>query len=131
MSLTHRIGQTYSSNNGSVASVAVTLVGDGEQVFDGVIPAGATNFQVNVAIDIAVVKSFVLYSSLATTVKTNSSTTPGDTLTIPAAGTIIWWTSAPHANPLSVAVTKLYVTNPGATDCVFKATALLDVTPSA
>lgn len=130
MALTHRIGQTYASNNGTVSSVTTSYTGDGEVVVDATIAAGATNALVNANIRVAGLKSFVFYASTACTVKTNNSTTPGNTLTIPAGGSLIWHTDASYANPLTVDVTALYVTNSNATTAaVFKMTALVDVTP--
>ncbi len=129
MPFTHRVGQTYSSNNGTVSSVTTTLTSDSEVAVDATIAAATTDRLVDVRVVVARLQSFVMYSSTAVTVETNSASTPTNTITIPAGGSVVWYTGAPYANPLTADVTSLFVTNSGATAANFKFAALVDATP--
>lgn len=130
MALTHTIGTTYRSNNGSVSVPTLTLTGDGEVVYDGSIAAGATNVEVAMAIDVSAMKAMAIVASGALVIKTNSSSTPADTITLTdSVKSIVWYTGSTFTNPLTTDVTALYVSNAGASAVTLKVVALLDITP--
>lgn len=129
MSFTHRMSSTFSRPGWSDQQI-VDKVGTGEATVDEVITAGGTNVQVNVAIAYPTLKSLYIVSSQAATLKTNSSSAPDNTITLIAAQPYWWHDTIGTANPLTVNVTKIYVTNgSGTSDATLKLVALVDATP--
>jgi len=126
---THTTGITYKSDAGTITSTTETFTGDGEANYDGVIPGGTTNAEVDVAAAHANILSMVLFSNVATTIKVNSSSAPDDTINLPAGGQVVWNTNHPEACPFTVDVTKLFITNGGAGAATVKVRILLDSTP--
>jgi hypothetical protein len=85
---------------------------------------------ISVAIDVSALKSIAIVASGALTVKTNSSSSPADTITLTdSMKAVIWYTGSVFDNPLTTDVTALYVSNAGADAVTFKLVALLDITP--
>lgn len=131
MAVTHIIGTTYRSNNGTVSVPSVSVTGDSELVFDGTIPASTTNFEIDIAIDVSAMKAYAFSAGGACTVKTNSSSSPVDTITFTSTVKgAVWYDGSTSDALLTADVTKLFVTNPGSSSITFKLVALLDVTPA-
>ena len=129
--LTHKKVLQYMAGSDRIASTTESVSGDGETAYDGVIPtSGTPNVEIDVAFAFANVKSLVLYSSQAMTLKTNSSGAPDDTIVIPAGGAIVWNTNDVAACPFTANVTKIYATNGSASvTATLRIRVLLDVTP--
>lgn len=85
--------------------------------------------QMNMAIKVANVKAFAVYSDVAVTLKTNSSGSPADTLAIKAGIPYIWTTDSYDAFKLTTDVTALFFVNAGGTDANVKVTTVVDATP--
>lgn len=82
---------------------------DGMNKITEIIADATTDGLVNLDIDISQLQAFGMRSSVAMTVKTNSSTVPDDTFTL-AAGELVLWKTGDTAI-LTLDVTDLYVTN--------------------
>lgn len=121
MSFTHTIGQTYKNDAGTIASVTTTTVGPAEENLEITVAASATNAEHDIAFAHAAVLGAVISSTGPLTIKTNDSTSPGDTLTLATNQAIMYGTgtggsgSLVGTNPFSADVTKIYVTNPSTT----------------
>lgn len=126
-SITHTIGQSYKSGAGSTSAVSKTVTSNTETNVETVVTAGATNATITLVLDVSAIQSLMLYSDQPCTIKTNSDSTPADTITLAAKQMIIWTASNIEACPLTVDVTSLHVAVPGATDAAIKVFALLDL----
>jgi hypothetical protein len=129
MALTHRVGITYSSDAGTITNTTDTYTGDGEGNFDGTIASGVTNAEVDVTVDVSAIKSFVMFSTQAVTVKTNSTSAPDNTIALTAGHQLVWTTDHIEANPLTADVTKFYITNASGSAAAVKFRFLVDATP--
>lgn len=128
---THSVTWTVNAPGGQVtASKSYTATGHA-LVQDESIANGQTAFQINIAIDVSALVSLWIHSDQAVTIKTNSSSTPDDTLT-PAAGIPIQWTNdSEYANPFASAVdvTTIFVANSSGATATLNIRALQDATP--
>jgi hypothetical protein len=102
MALTHRTSTTVRSNAGSVTAYTGTYTG--------------THVAQDCAADVSTIVSLAISSTTAATIKTNSSGSPDDTLTLVANKPIIWNTdmlaTLGVACPLTVDITTgLFITN--------------------
>jgi len=129
MAFTHTTGITYKSDAGTITSTTEVFTGDGEADYDGIIPAGAVNLEIDVPVTVANIRSMVLFAATLMTVKTNSTSAPDDTLNINAGTQIVWNTNHSEPCPLTVNVVKFYVSNPGSVAGAFKFRALVNLTP--
>lgn len=130
MPITHRIGVTYNGGAGQVSSVQRSFTGDGEVRYTGTIAAGASNVQVTLALTRSAVKSLVFYSDKAVSIKTNSSSSPTDTITL-ADGEARVWGNDENLSRLAITadVTAIYISNAGSAPANVRIEALVDVTP--
>jgi hypothetical protein len=130
MALTHKVGVVYSSDAGTITNTTDSYSADGEVNYDGTIAPATTNEEIDIAVDVDNIKSMVLYSTTAVTVKTNSTTSPAATVVLAAGKQVVWTTDHLEANPLGTgSITKFYVTNAGGSTSTFKFRALADITP--
>jgi hypothetical protein len=127
--ITHTIGQSYKSGAGSTSSISKTYSSNTEVNIEDSITALATNFIITVGIDVSQIQSMMIYSDQPVTVKTNSNSSPVDTITLGASLTkmILWTTNNIEACPLTADVTSLHIACPGATAASFKLSVLLDL----
>lgn len=107
------IGATQEAVNGALAVID-------EQVEIG------TDIEHLIAVPYAQLKGLVLHATMACTVKTNSSSVADDTFTLEANKPIVWFTGGLAANPLTVDVTSIFITNAAAG--LFQMYALYDPT---
>lgn len=126
MATTHRITYTW-SNGGTPLSVTVEKTGGLEANLEEAVPANQTNLLMNIAVDVSAAKVVVISSDVALTLKTNSSGTPDDTISVLAGVPIVWHSTDGFTCPLTVDVTKVYVTN--TTAGTLKIYTLQDATP--
>lgn len=109
---THSITTGYKSDEGTITSVVKTFTGDSETGIEDTLALGATNTHYALAITIAQIKSMVLYASKAVTIKTNSSTTPQETITLAAGQQMVWTNDGTLGTiPFAGNITAFYVTN--------------------
>lgn len=117
---THTTGITYKSDAGTITSTTETFTGDVESDYDGVIAPSTTNAEIDISVIKNNIKSMVLFSNVAVTLKVNSSSVPDDTIVLPAGGQVVWNTNHPEACPFTVDVTKIFVTNGGTAAATLK-----------
>lgn len=109
----HSIGVSYKNDAGSIASTTSTVTGDQELNYDSAVAAGAVNAHVVASILHATLLSVCLYSDQAVTIKTNSTSSPEETITLAAKQQIAWNNLSTGACPFSGDITALYISNPG------------------
>jgi hypothetical protein len=113
MSFTHSIGVTYKTAEGTISSTTDTYTADAEYALDDVVAASTTNKEFDMALTGANIKSMVLYSDQAVTIKTNSTGSPSDTIALAAKIQLVWNTDSHFSLPFAGNVTKFFVTNAG------------------
>lgn len=125
MAFTHTIGHTYKTDAGQVSSTSWSYADDTEINVDSAVPASTTNKQVDVAVTVANIKSVCIYSDQALTVKTNSTGSPQETITLKAREAVIYSADTGTA-PFAGNVTAMYLTNAGTATANFKFRVLLN-----
>lgn len=131
MTFTHTLGVTYRTASGTIASTTDSYNADGEVNLESVVAAGANNAEHDISFDPADVKSMVLYSNQAVTIRTNNNAAPVDTIALSANKQVTWNTDSSGAIPFNNAtpITKFFITNAGNNNAAVKCYFLLDVTP--
>lgn len=97
-------------------------------LIDEVIPQAATHLQLELAFEVAKLKSFLAISDVDLTIKTNSSSAPQETLTVGPDNPIFWCSDTGPAAPFAGDVTKIFVTEANASDARLQIKALVDPT---
>ena len=123
---THSVGVLYKDDAGTISSTTHSYVDDTEYGVKETIVAGAVNKEIDIALTVANLKSLVLFSDQAVTLKTNSTSSPQDTIAMQASKEIVWTTdgAAGGAIPFAGNITKFYVSNAGTKDANFQFRAL-------
>jgi len=121
---THTIIDSYTDSGGAVFSSSNAFNGQTMAAYDGTIAANTTDFAIDIAWPVTGAQSLCLWSDTNLTVKTNNNTTPVQTLSLLANVPIEWGTGMGSTNPITTAVTQLYVTNATANPAKFKVRAL-------
>jgi hypothetical protein len=110
MSFTHRLTFVGAMQGGPSLSGTQTESGGTPNLFDTTYPAAAVNQLVTIAIAHANIQSIVILASSACIIKTNSSSSPSNTITLVPGVPLIWSLSdAYFANPITVDITALYI----------------------
>ena len=91
--------------------------------------AGSSTTQINVAIDVSAVKQIVIHSTVAATLKTNSSGTPDNTIVLKADVEYVWNTDSYDALLLGTDVTTVFLVVAGAAAGVLTISGVQDATP--
>src|SRR5690242_1094873 len=127
MAFNHTIQRIYNDGITNVTS-SESVSNDTQINFDGSIAGGSTNAQLNLAFTKANMKSLCLWCDRALTIKTNSTGSPQDTISLTANQAIVW--SHAHdgdsACPFSDDVTTIYVTLAAGAAATFKLRSILD-----
>ena len=110
---THTLTTGYKTDEGTVTSVGQSFTGDGELGVNDSVAASTTNKHYAVAVTKTQIVAMVLYASKAVTIKTNSSSTPQETITLADGAQITWYSTSTATCPFSSDVTGFYVTNAG------------------
>lgn len=110
----------------SLLSSTTVYEDDSEAKFAVTAPTSATT-EVDLPVDVSQIISFFIYSDQAVTLKTNSSSSPTQTIPISAKKAYGWNTDQPGSNPLTSDVTKFYLVNASGTDAAVKASFLLNL----
>jgi hypothetical protein len=118
MSLTHTITRAYRDSSGNSITSTENITDDSENDLDIQIAVSTTNELINWNAIRADLKSLSISCDQALTIKTNSSGSPTDTITLSAGQNIIWsyQTDGLSHCPFSADITTgIYVTNPSST----------------
>jgi hypothetical protein len=116
MSITHTLGKTWAGGAGSVGlQKTIAITSDAELNFDLAVPVSTTNELLAWAFTLTKLKSVYISSDNALTLKTNSSGSPQETLTLGAGDVIQWDNTNGLVAPFAGNVTALYVTNGSST----------------
>jgi hypothetical protein len=107
----HIITSSYADDAGVAQSVALTNQGQNSDGFDGTVPGTTTGFAIPITVAFANIQSMLIYSSVAVTVKTNSTGTPVQTFNLTAGQSIIWGVGAFTTNPITANITQIFVDN--------------------
>lgn len=103
------------SDGGINVSSSSTIIAEAAESFGGnpdfVIPANQTDMHLDVAWVNSTVSQIYIRSSVAMTIKTNSSSVPDQIISLPAGKAIEWRSDMVYDNPFTEDVTALYVTN--------------------
>jgi hypothetical protein len=121
---THTITTNYADNAGVVVAQPNAYTGQTNASYDGTIAANATDFLIDMAWPLTGMQALLIWSDTNLTVKTNSNTTPVQTIAVSANVPIKWGALEGNTNPITAAVTSLYVTNATANPAKFKVRAL-------
>ena len=135
-----KIVTTLQNEAGSVTLKSVELEGDASQNLEPqAIDIGTVNKEITLVLDtakvlaigIGCIKTRGQGSELAAelTIKTNSTVTPNDTFVITPQNGLGWSSGDPTVIPLTVDVTKIYVTNTGTAKADLFIRILTDATP--
>ncbi len=121
--ITHSITVGYKAPEGTVTSITTSYSADEDINLSDTVLAGATNKEFDVAVTIANIKSMVLWSDKNLTIKTNSSSTPQETITLTANVQKVYTFDGAAPNFFSGNITKFFCTNAGIADAklVFRA----------
>lgn len=122
---THKVTQGYVGST-TITSVVTSYTGDVQLELDDNVNATTTNKEFDIAITVANIKSIVITCDKAVTVKTNSTGSPQETITLTAGQAVIWAFDHLEASPFLGNVTKMYVTNAGAAVARFRVSVLLN-----
>jgi hypothetical protein len=126
MSFTHRVTSQYIDDTGVAIGGTNTYSGTVEKNYDNAgLAGGTTNQSVAITFTRATLQSLVMNASQPTTILTNSTSSPGNTINLAAGQTIIWTYDSTAPNPFTVDVTVLYISVPGATASAIKLRFLL------
>jgi hypothetical protein len=128
MARTHTWGTTFKNGSDAITIPQEIVTTDGGSVFDGSLDVDATNVEIDIAFAYANLKSVCIIASRPTTLKTNSSSMPDDTITLAANQVLKWTVNSGTANPFTADVTKVYATKAGAAGTLY-IDVLVDVTP--
>jgi len=124
---THTLGTTYKTDAGTIASVTAIYVADSESNLDDTVAGSTTNKEFDLAITKSDVISMIMFSNEAVTLKTNSSGSPSDTISLAANMPLVWNTDSPVAIPLAGPVTKIFATNAGVAAAALKIRVLMKI----
>lgn len=122
---THQVTAGYKGST-TVSNVVASYTGDVQIELDDDVAATTTNKEFDVAITIANIKSVCITCDKAVTIKTNSTSSPQETIVLTAGKAIIWAFDHTEAGPFLGNITKFYVTNAGSAIARFRVSALLN-----
>lgn len=128
MSLSKTVSITYPLNGGSNTRDKVHTGSSNIEVSES-IADGQTAKAITLAIDVSAVSLLVIYSDKDITIKTNSSGSPDDTLTVSAGVPLIWYTGCGTTFFLGTDTTVIYVANASGSEAALQISGLQDATP--
>ena len=126
----HVVTKTVAASEGQVQQ-AVTYTASSTTGLDESIASNATNYLINIAIDVSEIESIYIYADQDLTIKTNSSGAPDNTINLNGGTPFEWQSDSYYTNLLTTDITKIYVTNASspATATTLYLRVLQDATP--
>jgi hypothetical protein len=115
--------------NGVTTGNTLTVTGDNSIDYSITVPGPSTNLAIGAEIDVSAVSFWRIMSTIAMTLKTNSTSAPDNTLTLTANVPAWWATGCGWTNPLTVDIENFYATIGGVTDATLTIEFLQDATP--
>ena len=124
----HKILRQWQSGNQSV-SQEETVTADIETNLDLAVDDGETALEANIAIDVSALASLYMAADQDITIKTNSSGSPDDTISLKANKPLVWTPNCGFSNPLSEDVLSIFCANSSGTNATLQIRLLQDATP--
>ena len=124
----HNILRQWQSGNQSV-SQEETVTADSETNLDLAVDDGETALEANIAIDVSALASLYMAADQDITIKTNSSGSPDDTISLKANKPLVWTPNCGFSNPLSEDVLSIFCANSSGTNATLQIRLLQDATP--
>jgi hypothetical protein len=121
---THTIIDSYTDDAGSVFGSSKVFTGQTEAAYDGTVAANATNAPILISFPVIGLQAVSFWSDTNLTILTNSTSSPGQTINLLANVPIEWGTGMGATDPITVAVTELFVSNGTANPAKLKIRAL-------
>lgn len=106
----HTISYTLTRGGQTNVQGNYTETNAAEWGYDNQIAASTTDWQIDVNLAIAKIKSIVVVADQNMTIKTNSSSTPAQTWNLIANVPLIWDANSVAASPVTVNITALFFT---------------------
>jgi hypothetical protein len=128
MAVTHTLTLAW-TRNGETINNSVAIMPEGEQNLDIPVPAPSTNLQVALTIDVSALSIVYVSTDQTVTLKTNSSGSPDETITLTAGKPIIWYTGCGWTNPFGHDLTAIYITRGSGAAATVKFRYGYDATP--
>ncbi len=131
MPFSHTITRAYRDSSGTSITATETVTSNEERSYDDSVADGQTAFQVDISLVRSTLKALSIYSDRAVTIKTNSSSSPTDTITLVAGQNLVWSLATDGLSkcPISASVTALYIANASGAAASVKIRSLSDATP--
>lgn len=125
---THRIRRLYSTGTSQVADKTDEFTSDLESGFTVTCATGSTT-HIAVVIDKDDVQSFQFQATASVVMKCNETTTPTNTITLPANSPVLYGTGV-NTNPITTDITTgFFIVNASGAPSIVKGNWLIDVTP--
>lgn len=126
--MTHSLTLAW-TRNGETLSKTVSVTVEGEQNVDVTVPGATSNQLVDMDIDVSQLSSVYIQSSETITIKTNSSSSPAETITVTKDKPLLWYTGCGWVNPFATDITALYLTRATSGNAVVNIRFGYDATP--
>lgn len=118
--LTTTVGVTFKVGNENISGATNTYTSDGAQVYDFVVPANTVNHELDVVLTLLNIKAIGMISDVDLVCKTNSTSTPQETIPFIGKKPIVWTPDNGQVIPFAGNLTKMYFTNAGSVDANVK-----------
>lgn len=103
----------------TIGGAAETVLADTQTVYKETVPTGSTDYELDVPITVANIQVSALHSTQNVTLKTNSSSSPVQTIPLIKNAALVWSVNEPAAaKTLTTDVTKFFITNASGFDAV-------------
>ncbi len=109
--------------------LTVTLSADGVDKRPLSIPTGTVDQEVSLEFTLASLKGYWISSTKAITIKTNSTSSPGDTVPVVANEPLFWNNKMGNSKHFTVDVTKLFISNASGATAAIDIRVAKDATP--
>jgi hypothetical protein len=130
--ITITLSRGFKSKEVSITDASESLVVDNLLNWEKTLPASASNAQFAATFAFANIKALGISckgGEAGITLKTNSTSTPGDTITIKPNAPLIWSVNDNGACPFTANVTAIYITNNSADEMDIAIGVAIDSTP--
>lgn len=116
------------NNGGELINNVNALTAEASQRLAVPVADSVTDQLTAFTLDVSQIVAFYMSSDQDLTVETNDGTTPGDTIALVAGVPLVWHNQSYHANPFSVDITALYLTNASGAAATFRLSEIHDPT---